>query len=275
MISCTNLVYLTVRSKIINETTSKGYCYFKRQLPTEESQLIGDITPKAVGTSNPSPSPVASLAESTPTQSVPTEKSAVEASSWNHAGTWEERDTTALVKDRMRELCLSGKASLTVGETPSGTDMQSALSDAMKAIDMKSSGPASSDSLQNSLEAMKTAISPIRATVSEVQSIDGEAQIVLTRGKKRYLYDFTIKLKIEVTVEEAPLAASLDTAEKSKPQVYKGSLEISDVCPGTGFEWKLTFKKGNVPERVRKCAHKLKDDIFNKLQSFDSEYRHL
>lgn len=211
--------------------------------------------------------------EATPS---PQATSAVEASSWNAAGTWEERDTTALVKDRMKELCLSGNASLTVGETPAGTDMQSALSDAMKAIDMTSGAASSTDSLQNSLEAMKTAISPIRAIVSEVQSIDGEAQIVLTRGKKCYLYDFTIKLKIEVTVEETPLSSSLDgAAEKSKPQVYKGSLEISDVCPGTGFEWKLTFKKANVPERVRKCAHKLKDDIFMKLQSFDSEYRAL
>lgn len=176
----------------------------------------------------------------------------------------------------MRELCLSSTATLTVGETPGGSDMQSALSDAMKAIDMKSQS--STDSLQNSLEAMKTAISPISSKVTEVQSIEGEAQIVLTRGKKCYLYDFTIKLKFEVVVEETPFAdsfAGVGSGEKSKPQIFKGSLEISDVCPGTGFEWKLIFKKSNVPERVRRCGHKLKDNIFQKLQSFDNEYRNL
>jgi hypothetical protein len=199
----------------------------------------------------------------------------VEASSWNHAGTWEERDTTALVKERMKALCLASSASLSVGESPTGTDMQSALSDAMKAIDMKAPGPAgpSSDSLQSSLEAMKTAISPISARVSEVQSVEGEAQIVLTRGKKCYLYDFAIKLKIEVSVEETPFGSLEPAAEKAKPQTFKGNLEITDVCPGTGFEWKLTFKKSSVPDRVRRCAHKLKDDIFAKLQSFDAEYR--
>lgn len=100
----------------------------------------------------------------------------------------------------------------------------------------------------------------------------------MTRGKKCYLYDFAIKLKIEVTVEETPFSGSLEgngSGEKAKPQLFKGSLEITDVCPGTGFEWKLTFKKGSVPDRVRRCAHKLKDDIFAKLQSFDSEYRNL
>jgi hypothetical protein len=174
----------------------------------------------------------------------------------------------------MKALCLAAAASLTVGESPTGTDMQSALSDAMKAIDMKAPGTTgSADSLQSSLEAMKTAISPISARVSEVQSVEGEAQIVLTRGKKRHLYDFAIKLKIEVTVEETPLGSLEPTSEKTKPQVYKGGLEISDVCPGTGFEWKLTFKKSAVPDRVRRCAHKLKDDIFAKLQAFDSEYR--
>jgi tetratricopeptide (TPR) repeat protein len=263
---------LTLLSKIINETTSKGYCYFKRQLPSEENKLIGDITPKAVSSVSTSPS-VETLP--TPIAPVTTEKATVAASSWNHAGTWEERDTTALVKDRMKELCLAASASLSVGETTTSggeADMQSALSDAMKAIDMKQ------ESLQSSLEAMKTAISPITGRVSEVQSVEGEAQIVLTRGKKCYLYDFAIKLKIEVTVEETPFSGSLEgngSGEKAKPQLFKGSLEITDVCPGTGFEWKLTFKKGSVPDRVRRCAHKLKDDIFAKLQSFDSEYRNL
>lgn len=249
-------------SKIISEATSKGYCYFKRQLPTEERELIGDITPKAVTDSGPTPLPVAAAPQNA--------TSVVGASSWNHAGTWEERDTTTLVKERFRSICESSTVSLSIGETATGgNDMQSALSDAMKAIDMTHSGSAlgSESSLQSSLEAMKTAISAITARVTEVKSVNGEAQIVLTRGKKRHLYDFTIELKIEITVEEVP------GVSESKPQTYKGSLEINDVTPGSGFEWELTFKKANIPERVRACAHKLKDDIFGKIQAFDTEYR--
>lgn len=50
-------------SKIISETTSKGYCYFKRQLPTEERELIGDISPKAVTDSGPTLVPIATTSQ--------------------------------------------------------------------------------------------------------------------------------------------------------------------------------------------------------------------
>ena len=65
--------------KIIRESTKKGYCYFRRNLPEEEKQLIGDITPKPKAVSDPLP--------------IANSNSVNEGSAWNKAGTWEERGT--------------------------------------------------------------------------------------------------------------------------------------------------------------------------------------
>lgn len=36
----------------------------------------------------------------------------------------------------------------------------------------------------------------------DVKSVEGEAQIVLARGKKRFIYDFTVVLNFEVKVRD-------------------------------------------------------------------------
>lgn len=35
-----------------------------------------------------------------------------------------------------------------------------------------------------------------------MKSIEGEAQIVMARGKKRFIYDFNVVLDVEITTEE-------------------------------------------------------------------------
>lgn len=51
----------------------------------------------------------------------------------------------------------------------------------------------------------------------DVKSVEGEAQIVLARGKKRFIYDFTVVLNFEVKVQDTdnPLDGGL-TKEKGR-----------------------------------------------------------
>lgn len=111
-----------------------------------------------------------------------------------------------------------------------------------------------------------TSIPVLKGVITEVESCDGEAQIVLTRGKKCHLYDFNLKLKLEISLEENSLI------EEKKSQKYKATLEIRDIGPNLSYEWSLTFKKSNITEQIRNCGNKLREEIFRKLQLFDREY---
>ena len=194
-----------MHSKIINETTSKGYCYFKRELPSEEQQLIGDITPKAA-----SPSPTLAPTPISPAD-VPSSNGGVTASSWNHAGTWEERDMTASVKDKLKEMCVGVDVSLEGGMGGGGQ----ALEEALKSMDMASS---QADPMA-SIERMSAALSTVRASVTEASKVEGDAQIVLARGKKRHCFDFNMTLKFEVVLEDMG-------GDASKNKKFKGILEV-------------------------------------------------
>ncbi|CAM9635889.1 unnamed protein product, partial [Ectocarpus fasciculatus] len=147
-------------AKLIKEATSKGYCYFRNQLDTETKELIGDIRPKA-------------LSSGEPTEATPAPAATVAASDWNHAGTWEERDFSQMVKTRLSESCLQASYEHTEGAA--------------------------------------------RSSVTEVKKCEGEAQVVLTRGKKRHLYDYQMDLKFET---------------KHGNSKYSGHLNFTDVSPG-------------------------------------------
>jgi activator of HSP90 ATPase len=43
---------------------------------------------------------------------------------------------------------------------------------------------------------------PATAELEGVKSVEGEAQIVMARGKKRFIYDFNVVLDIEITTDD-------------------------------------------------------------------------
>lgn len=188
--------------KIVAETKSKGYCYFKRKLPEEENALLGDIAPKAVA-NTPSTLP-----------STPEETGKVEASSWNTAGTWEERSMTTQVTEKLRQVV---KTSITHGDAS--------------------------------------------ATVTDVKTCDGEASIVITRGKKRHIYDYHIVLALEVAINE---------------KSYKATLELNDVTTVCHYEYKLSFKRALPAEyriTIESAANALKDEVIERLNQYADEYK--
>lgn len=69
--------------------------YFHRVLSKEDTELIGDITPKLIGSSNDK------AAVST---AATTSGSSSNGSAWNAANTWEEKDYTQWAKDKLTSL---------------------------------------------------------------------------------------------------------------------------------------------------------------------------
>jgi hypothetical protein len=72
--------------------------YFHRTLSTEDSKLIGDITPKCISSSpQPIPTPVGGSGKS----------------AWNNANTWEEKDYSSWALGSMKQTISSKKPSIT------------------------------------------------------------------------------------------------------------------------------------------------------------------
>eukprot|EP00536_Pseudo-nitzschia_multiseries_P002203 jgi/Psemu1/183047/e_gw1.29.196.1 len=72
--------------------------YFSREQSAEEKAML-DIAPKPISDSTPQPITPSSVAG----------EGAAKGSSWNHAGTWEEKDTTEWCKNRLEKRLLETK----------------------------------------------------------------------------------------------------------------------------------------------------------------------
>lgn len=232
--------------KILKEAKSRGYCYFKSTLDAETTQLIGDITPKATHAAAPEPLAVPSSSSSS-----------VEASSWNHAGTWEERDVTAITKTRLTDTCLGTEVTLEGGFDASPSSLDAALA----ALQPPGGGEADPSALTRNLERLSGLLSRVKASVTEVKKMEGEAQIVLVgQGKKRQVYDFNLTLKFEVKVEAAQ--------DGGKVQTFRGTLELLDVTPGASYEHKTVFKRAGENERVDAAVAQLRELALARVHSF-------
>eukprot|EP00349_Pseudokeronopsis_sp_Brazil_P006167 CAMPEP_0202960324 /NCGR_PEP_ID=MMETSP1396-20130829/4468_1 /ASSEMBLY_ACC=CAM_ASM_000872 /TAXON_ID= /ORGANISM="Pseudokeronopsis sp., Strain Brazil" /LENGTH=522 /DNA_ID=CAMNT_0049679465 /DNA_START=32 /DNA_END=1597 /DNA_ORIENTATION=- len=211
-------------AKIIAETKAKGYCYFR----TPKPESLPDFAPKTISrltsvestVSNADseissvtfdPQSTATTIPSTPTNvdlvSTPSSTAAVAASSWNYAGTWEERDMSAQVKNQLSEL------------------FQNATVD----VPLPSKSTAS-----------------LHCQASKVEKIEGEAQIVLTRGKKRHLFDYQVETEVEITVTEptpSDMSESSEPAENSakKLKTFKANVTFADVSPSSTLEYTVKW----------------------------------
>lgn len=155
-----------------------------------------DATPSAVEA--PASTPVTAVSES------PSSASGVAASSWNYAGTWEERDMSQQVKAQITTLFDNARAEY----HPTITT----------AKDVR-----------------------LVCHTTKVDALTGEAQIVLTRGKKRHLFDFTATVDVEITV------ATVDEAEeeekKKQFKTLKGTVSFTDISPQSALDYTVKWKK--------------------------------
>lgn len=190
-------------AKIIAETKAKGYCYFRTPAATtanisrnDSVSSSTDATPSAVEA--PASTPVTAVSES------PSSASGVAASSWNYAGTWEERDMSQQVKAQITTLFDNARAEY----HPTITT----------AKDVR-----------------------LVCHTTKVDALTGEAQIVLTRGKKRHLFDFTATVDVEITV------ATVDEAEeeekKKQFKTLKGTVSFTDISPQSALDYTVKWKK--------------------------------
>jgi tetratricopeptide (TPR) repeat protein len=203
------------------KTRSDGHktSYFNNELDEQTKALIGDITPKALVSADPSamedslPQPVAgaaSLSGSTGSGST------VAPSAWNHAGTFESKDMTNWAKNQIEQV----------------------LSHVRFALPSDSMG--NPPSLHGGID----------VTVTEVKDVKGDAEIVISRGKKKAIYDLSATVSFEAIMD----TSSATMTEKK----FKGSVKVSDITGDDEPECSYSLKKAPAPEYKARLDQALK-----------------
>jgi hypothetical protein len=179
-----------------------------KAISRNDSVSSADANPAALAVDAPASTPVAAVSESPSSSS-----SGVAASSWNYAGTWEERDMSQQVKAQLTTLFDNARAEYHAATTK----------------DLR-----------------------LVCQTAKVDALTGEAQIVLTRGKKRHLFDFTATVDVEITVNDAApekaeegAAASLSSTEETKKRLktLKGTVSFTDISPQSALDYTVKWKK--------------------------------
>jgi len=224
--------------KMLEETKSKGY--YHGRLGT----VLSDAAPK----------PQQLAANREPSPEVTAEGAKNGGSEWNQAGTWEERDTTTVVKERLTAWLEGASTSGQTATLASGEEMT------------------------------------VSASVSKVKSLSGDAQIVSVRKQKRCGYNFEAELTFRIRMKKAePLDVEMpaasedgDPPSKASENKFDGTLwlpELADSVPPSELRIEAKWKSRAPPEHLQKaaleCLTELKSHVREQVSGFLNEYKTL
>lgn len=190
----------------------KKTSYFNNDLDEKTKELIGDIRPKKID----APAPVAvAVASST------------SSSAWNTAGTFEEKSVTPWAKE----------------------NLQSCLEAVNVHIPSVFPHPAAG-AADASARDVPLAHLDIFITLPKVKSVVGDASTVYNRGKKKYLYDFTVECEWRLQAYTSTDVVDGKPVEDSKPVLTaNGNITFNDITPDDDCDCATTVaaSKSNSP----------------------------
>lgn len=184
-------------------------------------------------------------------------------SEWNQAGTWEERDTTSWVKERLSARLQGASVQKAAATLPSGK------------------------------------AATVSAEVTKVKSISGDAQIVTVRKQPRFGYNFEAELSFRIAVreqesadEEMPAAAGegeaakadedMPPSKKAPSQRFDGTLSIPELADFVQIQdlrfegrWKGNGPPENLKPIVSEWLQKLQESVREQVKAFLGEYHAL
>ncbi|VWU53052.1 chaperone binding protein, putative, partial [Hepatocystis sp. ex Piliocolobus tephrosceles] len=226
--------------KIINETKKMGYCYFKKDIKEEDKKLFEKNIPKKIEVDN----------INNEYSELKNENKAI--SSWNSAGTtYEEKDMTKWAKNKLEE-CL-------------------------KNIRFKNTEKCDELNLnkQNEFNFMNIKypeILPVqylsKIHIDEINNFTVDAQIVVIRGTKRHIFEFSCNLYVTLYVNITEL------------HIHKVIVEIKELSSEleSGQTWKnyIHIKKNDklkISENLFSHIYELlMEKVENQIKLFTQEY---
>ena len=206
------------------------------------------------------------------------------SSAWNQAGMWEEKDTTSWCKARLTAL-VSAVAVESGGGEQLLRDDPSALLQELSAGLASAGGGAAAGGRAGPLRSIMGNMANVRAKVTDVKDLKGDASVAVIRGKPRYLFDFSFDLPFAVEVDESGglfgdgAAGEEDTKKKKKKKnkKYKGKLcypDCSATCNGdfeSNVSWK-TRPPADCADTVTKAVGMLRAEVHAAILRFVAAY---
>ena len=177
--------------------------FFNNELDETAKRLIGDIAPKKL--------------ESAADVVVDSAALANGSSVWNSAGTYEERLLTPWATSELKTQ---------LGSLAGRVDLASAAMDAREWASFASTSP----------------LETVDVCITEVESVTGDAQVSMIRGKKKHLCDYVIELKWSLTMKHATSA---------EPETVAGKVSVLDLTADKEYE----FSAFEVTHFNGKAAH--------------------
>jgi len=163
--------------------------FFNNELDETAKRLIGDIAPKKLDAAQ---------------EAKPIDSAAIAngSSVWNSAGTYEERLLTpwATAELQKRLVAVAGHI-----------EQASAAMDAREWASFAGASPLES----------------VDVSVTEVESVTGDAQVSMIRGKKKHLCDYCVELKWSLTLKHGDSAST---------EVVAGKLSVLDITADREYE---------------------------------------
>ncbi|CUV07760.1 unnamed protein product [Cryptosporidium hominis] len=149
--------------KILQETKKMGYCYFKRELTEQEKELNRQFTPTLI---NNKDSYSCDASQQNDLSSADIDKSRVGISSWNSKGTtFEDKDVSETARSTLKRILLEGDGRHFTGKVSERGDLNVSIS------------------------------------IESVDNLSGEASVAMIRGTRRFLFDFSVTLKCDYTLD--------------------------------------------------------------------------
>lgn len=259
--------------KIMEETKKMGYCYFNRPVnPEVKKKYVASSQPvKVTETNSNEAGKILSDGKDEKTLKC-------SLSSWNNKGTtYEEKDCSTWARNQLKELlsdvCVKNEPNLNVEQIN-------------EALQVLKSGLSSNEHV-GSVGSTLAKVLPFTCKVQSVDTIEGDAQVVVLCSSKRYLYDMKIVLSFSVTIQD-PINVD------QQPTQYMGTLQLEDVSSALSsrttsasdgscqVEWlrdaKVLLKKqdsGVSPLHQPVWNHAvllLKNAVYSAVQTFDGMF---
>ncbi|CXJ01256.1 chaperone binding protein, putative [Plasmodium berghei] len=225
--------------KIINETKKMGYCYFKKDIKDDDKKLFEKNIPRKIEEANDI--------------DLNSQKNSNKAiSSWNSGGTtYEEKDMTKWVKNKLDYY--------------------------LKNISFKNTEESDYLNLNNQNEFNLTNLNypeilPIqylnKIKINEVKDLLAEAQIVVIRGTKRHIFEFSCNLHVSLYINLPEF------------HVHKIIVQIKELSSEleAGKTWKnyIFIKKNDklkIPDKLFDNIYSfVVNDIETQIKKFTEEY---
>jgi len=123
------------------------------------------------------------------------------------------------------------------------------------------------DKIKKDVDKTVVELEELVGTITTIIKSEGEASIVISRGKKRYLYDIKLTLKFEIT------------SSNSEFKKIKGEMDIDDISPDSitdnSIDIKIKTKENSAEDNINAVIKNLKQAVINKITQFHSEFSRL